>query len=169
MFTEQLYQSSLKTPGEMRTLGRNVWESAIEEGVKNGLFGLGELVGENPICRYFKKNSTVAFTGNEILLREEFCKEEEKEPSPTPQPVPPTPIPSPHSQPTSPKGRNSVSFSFNLPKGKVSGLLGILNYLQSNFAELRLEVTGTDGHITEENYEDKIKEAFHQMGIQVDE
>jgi hypothetical protein len=135
------------------------------------LFGLGELEGDRPICRYFKKNPTVAFTGNEILIRQEFCKEEEKKKEEdtsgpgnkedTPKPPPPTPPPD--------NGRKSVSLRFNLPKGKVAGLLGILNYLQTNFGKLRLEVTGTDGHITEEDYEDKIMEAFQQMGIDVDE
>lgn len=166
VFTEQLYQSSLKTPGEMRTFGREVWEKSIEEGVKNGLFGLGELVGDKPVCRYFKKSATVAFSGNEVLLRDEFCREEtphppgeegEKPPLPPRPPEPPVP---PISQ-----GRKSVNLSFNLPKGKVSGLLGILNLLQNNFDQLRLEINASSGYMTDEDYEDKIKEAFHQMGI----
>ena len=170
VLTEQLYQSSLKTPGEMRTLSRTVWETAIEEGVNIGLFGLGELDGEKPICTYFKKNPTVALTGTEILIRQEFCKEEEKKKEEdTSDPGKKEDTPKPPIPPTPPdNGRNSVSLRFNLPKGKVSGLLGILNYLQINFGKLRLEVTGTDGHITEEDYEDKIKEAFHQMGIDVE-
>ena len=177
VFTEQLYQSSLRTPGELRTLGRDVWESAIKEGVKNGLFGLGEIEADRPVCRYFKKDATVAFSGNEVLLREELCSEEREETKP--------PAPQAHKEKTeetngkpiskltdvsvqTKKTRDQVHLTFVLPKGKVSALLGILNYLQSNFEKLQLEVAASDGQISDEDYESKIEEALQQMGIDVD-
>ena len=61
--TEQLYQSSAKTPGEARVIGQG-WESGIREGVEQGLFGLGELEDGKPVCRYFKERpSSIAFSG----------------------------------------------------------------------------------------------------------
>lgn len=180
VFTEQLYQSSLKTPGEMRTLGRNVWESAIEEGVKNGLFGLGELVGENPICRYFKKNSTVAFTGNEILLREEFCKEEEKKKERDSEKQPEGDDKSEESGGKSGEGdtgptaggrniRKQVHLGFKLPKGKVASLQGILNLIQHNFQDLHIEIVASNGEMTDDDYDTKILDAFEMMGVEVKE
>ncbi len=136
------------------------------------MFGLGELDGDKPVCRYFKESATVAFSGNEVLLRDEFCKEPTVEPpvqkdGPPTQPKPEPPPEPPVSPP--PTGKNVVNLSFNLPKGKVSGLLGILNFLQNNFDELRLEIHASSGYVTDEDYEDKIKEAFHQMGVEVRE
>ncbi|RMH89419.1 MAG: ATP-binding protein, partial [Calditrichaeota bacterium] len=42
--TEQLFQSTLKTPGEPRPVHRKVLENCIVDGVRMGLFGVGELV-----------------------------------------------------------------------------------------------------------------------------
>jgi hypothetical protein len=38
-----MYDSMLKTPGERRPTGPNVIEESIKQGVKQGLFGLGEI------------------------------------------------------------------------------------------------------------------------------
>ena len=175
--TEQLYQSSAKTPGEARVIGQG-WESGIRAGVEQGLFGLGELEDEKPICRYFKERpSSIAFSGSEVIIREDICaaqKEAEEDPPepvhPPPKPVypsgendedeiadPPDPEPSPP-----PDGRNSVHLKFTIPKGKVSGLMGVMNLLQSNFDSLQIELMATEGQMSDQDYEDKIREAFVQ-------
>jgi hypothetical protein len=43
----------------------------------------------------------------------------------------------------------------------------ILNYLQSKFANLRIEVFATEGSLSEQEYEDKIEEALRQSGIEL--
>lgn len=138
---------------------------------------MGEIEADRPVCRYFKKDATVAFSGNEVLLREELCSEEREETKP--------PAPQAHKEKTeetngkpiskltdvsvqTKKTRDQVHLTFVLPKGKVSALLGILNYLQSNFEKLQLEVAASDGQISDEDYESKIEEALQQMGIDVD-
>ena len=69
VLTEQLYQSSVKTPGEARVIDQG-WELGIRKGVEQGLFGLGELEDEKPVCRYFKKSpSSIAFSGSEVIIR----------------------------------------------------------------------------------------------------
>ncbi|MDI6791676.1 MAG: DUF499 domain-containing protein [bacterium] len=78
VFTEQLYQSSLKTPGETRPRSKSVLEEGITEGVRNGLFGLGEVEDDKPICRYFKEQASVAFSGNEVIISEALCQEQRK-------------------------------------------------------------------------------------------
>ena len=170
--TEQLYQSSAKTPGESRVTDRSAWESGIREGVQQGLFGLGELENGKPVCRYFKEHpASIALSANEVIIREDICiaqkKMRLKEP---PEPIPPPPE-SP--EPPGPKppldGRNSVYLKFTIPKGKVSGLMGVMNLLQSNFENLQIELQATGGQMSNQDYEDKIKEAFVQLEIDPEE
>ena len=44
-----------------------------------------------------------------------------------------------------------------------------MNLLQSNFNNLQIELRATDGKMSEQDYEDKIKEAFDQLGIDLEE
>jgi hypothetical protein len=46
--------------------------------------------------------------------------------------------------------------------------LGILNYLQSKFNKLEIKLTATEGKISNREIEEKIKEAFLQMGIEIE-
>ena len=170
--TEQLYQSSAKTPGESRVTGRSAWESGIREGVQQGLFGLGELEDGKPVCRYFKERpSSIALSANEVIIREDICTAQKKmslkEP-PKPIPPPPEPPEPPDPKPP-PDGRDSVRLKFTIPKGKVSGLMGVMNLLQSNFDSLQIELLATEGQMSDQDYEDKIKEAFVQLGIDPEE
>ena len=89
--TEQLYQSSAKTPGEARVIGQG-WESGIREGVEQGLFGLGELEDGKPVCRYFKERpSSIAFSGSEVIIREDICIVQKEAIEKPPEPVLPHP------------------------------------------------------------------------------
>ena len=180
--TEQLYQSSAKTPGEARVIGQG-WESGIRAGVERGLFGLGELEDEKPICRYFKERPpAIAFSGSEVIIREDICTAQKEAIERTPEPIhhPPEPISSagggtgeeiadpPDPEPT-PDGRASVHLKFTIPKGKVAGLMGVMNLLQLNFDNLQIELLATEGQMSDQDYEDKIKEAFVQLGIDPEE
>ena len=176
--TEQLYQSSAKTPGEARVIGQG-WESGIRAGVEQGLFGLGELEDEKPVCRYFKERPpSIAFSGSEVIIREDICiaqKEAEKEKEKPPEPLYPPDdgtkkkiIEPPGPEPP-PDGRNSVHLKFTIPKGKVAGLMGVMNLLQLNFDNLQIELLATEGQMSDQDYEDKIKEAFVQLGIDPEE
>jgi len=46
--------------------------------------------------------------------------------------------------------------------------MGVMNLLQSKFESLEIELTASDGEITEQDYEEKIKETFRQLGIETD-
>ena len=97
--TEQLFQSSAKTPGSLRIISKSVWESGIREGVEKGMFGLGELQNDKPVCLYFKERpGSIAFAGNEVIIRDAVCirlREPEPDEPPQPDPVPPEPEPDP--------------------------------------------------------------------------
>jgi len=63
----------------------------------------------------------------------------------------------------------SLKLSFRLPKGKAADVMRVLNYLQTKFDTLRLDITAIDGSMTKQDYENKIAEAFEQAGIEIDE
>jgi len=169
--TEALYQSSLKTPGEPRPASKSAVEQGILEGTRNGLFGIGELDGNSAKCLFYKAESSVAFSGQEVLISEKKCREQ-KEAGPVGPPTPPEPAtippPSPHAQ-TSRIGKTGIHLSFTIPKGKVSSLMGVMNYLQSRFESLEVRLAAEGGEITLQEYDDKVLEAFRQAGIEVRE
>ena len=47
--------------------------------------------------------------------------------------------------------------------------MGVMNLLQSNFENLQIELQATGGQMSNQDYEDKIKEAFVQLGIDPEE
>ena len=174
--TEQLFQSSAKTPGSLRIISKSVWETGIREGVEKGMFGLGELQNDKPVCLYFKERpGSIAFAGNEVIIRDAVCIAlKEPKPDELPQqPVPVQPRPGPASKPPAPKpvpdGRDRVQLKFKIPKGKVSGIMGVMNLLQSNFENLQVELRATGGQMSNQDYEDKIREAFVQLEIDLEE
>ncbi len=177
--TAQLYQSSLKTPGEARATSQMAWDTGIAEGVRSGLFGLGEIKEEQPVCRYFKQESSIAFTDNEILIRAEICQAQlaaQKDQAGLASSGTPsgkvneagaaTFVPTAPAIPPPTAGRyQQLNFNFTVPKGKVASLMGVLNYLQSKYERMDLSLHLEKGQMSEQEFEDKVKEAFRQMGI----
>ena len=178
--TQQLYQSSARTPGSLRIISRSVWETGIAEGVKKGIFGLGELQDGEPVCRYFKEPPPLlAFTENEVIIRRETCiaqTEEQESEADTDESGSSdddgdtnTTIEEEENDgeecDPSPDPRTSVQLEFTLPQGQVSSLMGMMNLLQSKFGTLKIQLTATDGEMSEQEYEDKIKEGLDQLGV----
>jgi len=147
------------------------------------LFGLGEIKDDKPIYQYFKQESTVAFTDNEVLIKAEICQAQFLErqsqtiftPGTSPsgtvsEPLPTSTTaggtPTPTNMPD--KGLKQLSFNFTVPKGKVASLMGVLNYLQSKYDHMDISLHLDRGQMTEQEYEDKVKEAFRQMGIDIE-
>ncbi len=176
--TEQLYQSSIKTPGETRTINKTVWEQGIAEGVLKGLFGLGDLESNKPVCRYFKEKASVALSGNEVVISETLCRDQMMKEE-TPKPQEPELPEKPHEKdkdkikekkPDYPvKTKDKIQLRFQVPKGKIANIMGVMNLLQSKFETLEIELIANEGTISEQDYEDKIKEAFRQLGIELNE
>ncbi len=78
--TAAIYQSTFSTPGEFRLSRRTVLENAIVQGVQLGLFGLGTLADDKPVCNHFKESTIVYFDANEILIKDSICAEQKKKP-----------------------------------------------------------------------------------------
>jgi len=182
--TAQLYQSSLKTPGEARATSQTAWDTGIAEGVRSGLFGLGEVKDDKPVCNYFKQECTVAFTDIEILIKADICQAQIAERqaqttftqgagvtspvSETPTAGGATPSTVANSSNIPAQGLKQLSFNFTVPKGKVASLMGVLNYLQSKYEHMDISLHLDKGQMTDQEYEDKVKEAFRQMGIDIE-
>ncbi len=178
VFTEQLYQYSLKTPGETRYINKGVLEKGISDGVLLGIFGLGELENDKVICRYFKCQPDIGFSGKEILIKDSICEEQfKKEVTPGSQ-TPPfetkdtpgekTPENVSGGEGNKEKLKEKVVLKFRIPRGKIANLMGVMNFLQSKFENLELELIATGGAISEQDYEDKIMEAFRQIGVKLE-
>jgi hypothetical protein len=45
--------------------------------------------------------------------------------------------------------------------------MGVLNYLQSKYERMEVRLSVEQGDMTEQEFEDKVKEAFRQMGIEL--
>lgn len=189
VLTEQLYQSTLKTPGEPRYINKTVLESAISDGVTNGIFGLGVLENDKPRCQFFKKPPSVSLSDNEILISETICIAQGEyrppigetaggvgstEPGYTGQTA--TGISSASGKTGSgTEGQTSLTdiqtlhLKFSIPMGKVSNILGVINFLTSRFKKVEIVIEANEGTISEQDYENKVKEAFDQIGVKLKE
>ncbi|HEC35994.1 MAG TPA: DUF499 domain-containing protein [Anaerolineae bacterium] len=185
VLTEQLAQAGLRTPGETRVVSRAAWEAGIAEGVRKGLFGLGSLEDERPVCRYFKEEPFVGLAGSEVIIPAEVCQAQREREAGPPIYRPPEAVETGVREPgfagigevaevADEAGkrvplhlRRRLRLRFTVPKGKVSGLMGVMNLLQHKFNRLDVVLAAEEGEISEQDYEDKIKQAFRQLGIEV--
>lgn len=185
VLTEQLALAGLRTPGETRVISDKAWELGIVEGVRQGLFGLGTLEEDRPACRSFKEEAFVGLTGSEVIIRAEICQEQREaeagqagyavaggpdrsidQPSGRTATTTSTPSIGRGGRPLVGPQLRQLRLRFSVPKGKVSGLMGVMNLLQHNFDQLEVTLSAESGSISEQEYEDKIQEAFRQLGIE---
>lgn len=192
VLTEQLYKASLTAPGEHRALDRVAWEQGIAEGVRSGLFGLGELVDQQLFCHYFKQPVSVALSGDEVIIRAEVCQAQLEATGVPARGGKVTPVgdtggvsdtggwevvpggsgdvsAAPEASGKTGSIRTSLRLRFPVPKGKVSNLMGVMNFLQSRFSRMEVTLRVEQGSLSEQEYEDKVKETFRQMGVQAEE
>jgi guanylate kinase/signal peptidase I len=178
---DPIYTASLTTRGETRFETKDILLTCIHEGVKNGVFGVGILDDEKPVCKYYKEQLPVIDYGDYILIEPLYCKEQKvQEKSEQENKVIGTAtlkgtdeiresesvIEKPNEgSPPIPTMRE-VTLQFDIPYGKTSNLVGMLNLLQRNFQKLNINIHATEGEITEQDHEDKIKETLRQMGIE---
>ena len=89
-------------------------------------------------------------------------------PESKPYPQPESELPPSVGEEISVRNRDEIKIKFRVPKGKVANIMGVMNLLQSKFETLGVGFTARDGAISEQDYEDKIKEAFRQIGIRLE-
>jgi hypothetical protein len=172
---KQISDSMLNTPGERRMVNIDALQEGVRQGVKLGLFGLGEADSEgNIVCRFFKEDPIIAFGETEALIKESVCIAQHSAGPTLAGPIGEaldTGSVMGKSETSSgvPAGRvlEEVVLRFKIPRGKVAQVMGVMNYLQSKFQTLEMEIRAKSGSLTEQEYADKIREALRQLGIDV--
>lgn len=176
--TENIYQSSLRTPGEPRPVSKNVYERSIAEGVGAGLFGLGAIIENRPVCHYFEETPSVALSDNEVIMSRELCTkqkgqgvveleqeilgEEGRAEAESGLQVDES------GKPIQELEMTELRLKFRLPNDKLSDVLQVIRLLQTRFRSTKLAILFEDGGMSKSDYEDKVEEAFTQMGIDLE-
>jgi hypothetical protein len=173
----QLRDAMSKTPGERRVVNSGVLEDSIRQGVKQGLFGLGEVKESgNLVCQFFKEDPVISFGETESLIKDAVCAAQRD--GTGKELVAPTVEGTIDSlggvgqtdafPPAIGRIMKDVELRFRIPRGKVSQIMGVMNYLQSKFQTLDLELKAKDGSLSEEEYSSKIREALRQLGVRLE-
>lgn len=165
--TASMYQLMLSTRGSRRPTDMDVIEDSIIEGVKNGTFGLGELIDEKPSCKFFQDDSSVAFADNEIIIHDSMCTKEQ----PTMPSTRTEPKPGGHESAKPPSGGttsvNVFAHTFDVPEGKLNDAWGIMRLLNEKFKSIRLGINAKNGSMTDADVK-RIRETLEQMGVDYD-
>ncbi len=182
----QLITMFYRTPGEPRPSNKDVIIEAIKNGVREGYFGLGYFVNNQLECKYFKEVILEIDLSSELLIiNKKICEQKQiKEPEQPPIHTPPSSKTSGVTTTSTEKGKEvtdngieppvfpdkltSIYLSFEIPKGKSSSLLQIINFLSLKFDKIELTIKTTNGEITTQEYEMKVKEGLRQLGIDVE-
>ena len=61
-----------------------------------------------------------------------------------------------------------VNLKFKIPQGKVSQIYGAMNFLQTKFQSLEIEIKARDGYMSKDDFSNKIKETLLQLGIDLE-
>ncbi|MGC8696298.1 MAG: ATP-binding protein [Conexivisphaera sp.] len=174
--TSLIYESMLTTPGEKRPVSLDSFKRSISDGVRSGVFGLGELTGDgNVTCKYFSQDAEVTLDENEVIIKDAICKAqtaivEERVEASSPKPGMQElseilELPAESSEKRIMK--EYLSLEFEIPEGQVSQVMGMMNFLQHKFKKLKIRIEATDGSISNDEYENKVKETLRQLGVEI--
>ena len=173
--TRKLLEAFLKTPGEMRIVSSDAFKEGVREGVEKALFGLGNLEDGTPKCEYFKEGVSPELSDNEIIIKSELCVKEATEakeeivyplaPQPTEKAV------KEKEEKTAFTEYTRINLKLNVPRGQMSNIVKVVNYLNELFKEckVKVEITAQNGKIRADEYENRIEETLKQAGIVVEE
>ena len=171
--TRNLVDTLWKTPGEMRLIGVDGFKEGMKEGVERGIFGLGFLEDNKPACRYFKQSVGPELSDNEIIIRAELCRPSGEAgagvvPKGSEITYKPGEIREGEAKPQVPAYKK-LKLRIEVPRGRMSDIARIVNCINNNFLDCKVEVEilAEGGEITVSDYENIIKEALTQAGIDI--
>ena len=176
--TKTLYESMLRTPGEIRPASKEVFIEAVKRGVSEGIFGLGVTMEDNEFeCKYYKENVNPQLYEGEVIIKHEFCEKEESVYAETPKEYDfdkssvlsssATKDTYESVKPNHEELLSNIRLKFTLPLGQISTLAQMVRFLNEKFSkcEIKVELTAENGKISKRDYENKIKETLNQLGI----
>jgi len=176
--TKKIFETFMSTPGEIRITSSDVLRHTIKEGVEKGLWGTGFLRDGKPECEHFKESYSPELINGEIIIKPQLCEKESvaEKPEETYQPGlteverPKIREPSEGGYIPSNEEYKRVFLKLNVPTGKISPIVPIVNYLTKKFSQciIKIEIHAQRGSIKMRDYENKIEEALNQAGIRVE-
>ncbi len=168
----KIYDSMVRTPGHSRVTSPSIIETAVKTGVKQGKFGLGDINNDGKIiCRYFQQDVTASIDEMDLLVSDRVCNSQKGSELLGIQGQSPEGMTNVEAsrQPLitgdTQVNRKEVILKFKIPQGKVSQIYGTMNFLQTKFQSLEIEIKATNGYISEEDFINKIKEGLLMLGI----
>lgn len=175
---QQVLDTMMKTPGKIRYVGRSIIFNSVTEGVKQGYFGLGEIKlepngAESPLCRHYKED-VVVVDSDSVVISSSICELQKKTEVGGEIATGGIQVGTGSESerlgivPEKPETKTEIKLDFDIPRGKVSQIMGVLNLLQQKFDSIHIHIEAKKGSISEEDYTNKIKEALRQLGIHVD-
>jgi len=192
---KKIYDTLMKTPGEIRIISKEGFIKGIKEGVKNGLFGFG-YIEENKIeCKLINEYPDINLSDEEIIIKPTLCEktkslserlikeeaqtnyiyqEEKLEESKELRESKELGESKESEEETTLKESGSlmknkyseIGFKLQVPIGKFSTIVRIINLLNRKFKTFTVEVIidAKDGEIQLNEY-DQIIETFSQDNI----
>ena len=141
---------------------------------------MGIIVGEEITCNYFPGEITpnITFEENEVIVNEKECSAIKTKLEGSKQPD--KPEKREIGSGTTDAGFTGTSTSstideiseiqitFEVPRGQVSQIMGLMNFLQQKYQKLSLQIGATDGTMTDGELSDHVKETLKQLGINPD-
>ncbi len=192
---KDILESFYKTPGEIRITNEEVLKNSIIEGLTIDLFGLGFLQNGEIKCKYHFKNLNKSININleeEIIIKKELClnkleentanlhknqellsKQNEKtEITNKEEKIHIKKEQNEFKNEILPKEEkyNKIRIKLDVPIGKLSDTVKIINFLKSKFNQIdvKVEILVENGELSTNEYEDKIKEALNQATIKIE-
>jgi len=172
--TKNILESFFKTPGEFRIVSDEVLRNCIKEGVKQGLFGLGDIEDGKPMCRHFKAESSSELTEGEILIKADLCKIPEERYKPVEDVLTGKKEFKDKEEVKKEeygKKYHTIHLKLGVPTGKLSDIVRVIPYIKSKFnkVDVKVEISAVNGGMSVFDYEDKIMETIKQAEVKIEE
>ena len=167
--TSDLLNSVLSVPGELRPTNKAVLEASIAQGVLDGEFGLGEMEGDAPVVKFFKKPANASFEIGEVIIGQSLCtgSSEPKEPERTPTHETKGLKTDAESEVAASTSLSALNFAFRVPEGQVNNISQMMLKIASHYRNFRLTINASDGQMSQHDI-DMIKETLRQIGAEAD-
>ena len=170
--TSMLYRSMLSMRGSRRPINEAVVKDAIEKGVLQKTFGLGILVDGSPTCRHFGSGCQIEFADNEIIINASLCKETVTNQDSSSGGSSETGGETGGKDATdvhndvveSADLQKALVIEFDLPVGKLSDILGVLQLINIKFRAIHFTIDADGGSMTNDDVA-KITDALKQAHV----
>jgi hypothetical protein len=174
-----IYESLVKTPGELRLASREGFIRSIVDGVRGGIFGFGHLGADlEPEPECINCTPEIKLAEDEIIIKPDLFKREEQKKEETEKKeaekiekiekeiVRETKETKETKVEEGPAGKKyrSLYLRLQIPLGKFSDVGKLSQYLSQKFNNIQIELSikASEGEITEQEYEDRVIEALNQ-------